>query len=62
MDVRDYTIASLAGAISMVTQETYLFHASVRRNLTYAKPDATQEGARGRRSRGVHPRPHRRSR
>ncbi len=43
MDVRDYTIASLAGAISMVTQETYLFHASVRRNLVYAKPDATQE-------------------
>ncbi len=43
MDVRDYTIASLAGAISMVTQETYLFHASVRRNLMYAKPDATQE-------------------
>ena len=43
MDVRDYTIASLAGAISMVTQETYLFHASVRRNLTYAKHDATQE-------------------
>jgi ATP-binding cassette subfamily B protein len=42
-DVRDYTIASLADAISMVTQETYLFHASVRRNLTYAKPDATQE-------------------
>jgi ATP-binding cassette, subfamily B, bacterial len=43
MDVRDYTIASLANAISMVTQETYLFHASVRRNLMYAKPDATQE-------------------
>jgi ATP-binding cassette, subfamily B, bacterial len=43
MDVRDYTIASLAGAISMVTQETYLFHASVRRNLMYAKPDATRE-------------------
>ena len=43
MDVRDYTIASLAGAISMVTQETYLFHASVRRNLMYAKPDATQD-------------------
>jgi ATP-binding cassette, subfamily B, bacterial len=43
MDVRDYTIASLADAISMVTQETYLFHASVRRNLMYAKPDATQE-------------------
>jgi ATP-binding cassette, subfamily B, bacterial len=43
MDVRDYTIASLAGAISMVTQETYLFHASVKRNLLYAKPDATQD-------------------
>jgi ATP-binding cassette, subfamily B, bacterial len=42
-DVRDYTIASLANAISMVTQETYLFHASVRRNLMYAKPDATKE-------------------
>ena len=27
----------------MVTQETYLFHASVRQNLLYAKPDATQE-------------------
>jgi ATP-binding cassette subfamily B protein len=43
MDVRDITLGSLAGAISMVTQETYLFHASVRRNLMYAKPDATQE-------------------
>jgi len=43
MDVRDITLGSLAGAISMVTQETYLFHASVRRNLLYAKPDATQE-------------------
>jgi ATP-binding cassette subfamily B protein len=43
IDVRDLTLASLAGAISMVTQETYLFHASVRRNLMYAKPDATQE-------------------
>jgi ATP-binding cassette subfamily B protein len=43
MDVRDVTLNSLAGAISMVTQETYLFHASVRRNLMYAKPDATQE-------------------
>ncbi|HEY6471100.1 MAG TPA: ABC transporter ATP-binding protein [Candidatus Dormibacteraeota bacterium] len=43
MDVRDLTLNSLAGAIAMVTQETYLFHASVRRNLMYAKPDATQE-------------------
>ena len=43
IDVRDITTGSLANAISMVTQETYLFHASVRRNLSYAKPDATQE-------------------
>jgi ATP-binding cassette, subfamily B, bacterial len=42
-DVRDVRLDSLAGVISMVTQETYLFHASVRRNLLYAKPDATQE-------------------
>ncbi|HWW10080.1 MAG TPA: ABC transporter ATP-binding protein, partial [Candidatus Acidoferrales bacterium] len=43
IDVRDVRLDSLAGVISMVTQETYLFHASVRRNLLYAKPDATQE-------------------
>jgi ATP-binding cassette subfamily B protein len=43
IDVRDVQMDSLAGVISMVTQETYLFHASVRRNLLYAKPDATQE-------------------
>ena len=42
-DIRDVTVGSLAGIIGMVTQETYLFHASVRRNLLYAKPDATQE-------------------
>ena len=42
-DIRDIKVDSLADVISMVTQETYLFHASVRRNLLYAKPDATQE-------------------
>lgn len=42
-DVRSIRTDSLADVISMVTQETYLFHASVRRNLLYAKPDATQE-------------------
>jgi len=41
IDVRDVRVDSLADVISMVTQETYLFHASVRRNLLYAKPDAT---------------------
>jgi ATP-binding cassette, subfamily B, bacterial len=42
-DVRGLTQATLAGAIGMVTQETYLFHASVRENLLYARPEATQE-------------------
>jgi ATP-binding cassette subfamily B protein len=42
-DVRDLRLASLARAIGMVTQETHLFHASVRANLEYGRPDATQE-------------------
>ena len=33
----------MADIVGMVTQETYLFHATVRRNLLYAKPEATQE-------------------
>jgi ATP-binding cassette subfamily B protein len=40
-DVRELTLATLAGAIGIVTQETYLFHATVRENLLYAKPDAS---------------------
>src|SRR3972149_3627037 len=35
------TLASLGSVIGFVTQETYLFHASVRDNLLYAKPEAT---------------------
>lgn len=42
-DLRDLTLKSLSGHIGMVTQETYLFHDTIRTNLTYAKPDATQE-------------------
>jgi len=42
-DVRSLTLASIADQLGIVTQETYLFHASVRRNLLYARPDATQE-------------------
>jgi ATP-binding cassette subfamily B protein len=41
-DVRRLTIASLGRSIGFVTQETYLFHASIRANLLYAKPEATQ--------------------
>jgi ATP-binding cassette, subfamily B, bacterial len=41
-DVRDIRLASLAEIVGVVTQETYLFHASVRDNLLYAKPDASE--------------------
>jgi len=41
LDVRQVALTSLADIIGMVTQETYLFHTSVRENLLYARPDAT---------------------
>ncbi len=41
-DLRDLTIDSLAENVGMVTQETYLFHTTVRENLLYAKSNATQ--------------------
>jgi ATP-binding cassette subfamily B protein len=41
VDIRKLTLASLGSVIGFVTQETYLFHASVRDNLLYAKPEAT---------------------
>lgn len=42
-DLRDVTQESLAAQIGMVTQETYLFHDTIRANLIYAKQDATDE-------------------
>ncbi len=42
-DVRKVTLASLGETVGFVTQETYLFHASVRDNLRYARPEATDE-------------------
>jgi ATP-binding cassette subfamily B protein len=41
VDVRDLSFASLADTVGLVSQETYLFHATVRENLRFAKPDAT---------------------
>ena len=41
-DLKNVTLESLSNAIGMVTQETYLFHDTIRTNLTYAKTDATQ--------------------
>src|SRR5262249_26022204 len=42
-DVRTVTQQSLAAQIGMVTQDTFLFHASVRENLLYARPEANQQ-------------------
>ena len=42
-DVRDLQLESLGELIGVVTQETYLFHDSIRENLLFAKPDATDE-------------------
>jgi ATP-binding cassette subfamily B protein len=41
VDVRDLSFASLAATVGMVSQETYLFHATIRENLRFARPDAT---------------------
>jgi ATP-binding cassette subfamily B protein len=43
IDVRDIRMESLGEIIGMVTQETYLFHSSVRDNLLYGNPSATDE-------------------
>jgi len=42
-DVRDLTLHSLRNEVGVVTQETYLFNGTIRDNLLYAKPDATEE-------------------
>ncbi|MEU6461352.1 ABC transporter ATP-binding protein [Streptomyces sp. NPDC046976] len=43
VDVRDLDFDTLARAVGVVSQETYLFHASVAENLRFAKPGATDE-------------------
>ncbi|MGW0943172.1 ABC transporter ATP-binding protein [Streptomyces sp. NPDC002623] len=43
VDVRDLDFDTLARGIGVVSQETYLFHATVADNLRFAKPDATDE-------------------
>ena len=42
-DVRDVTLQSLEDAVGYVTQDAHMFHDSIRENLRYAKPDATDE-------------------
>jgi ATP-binding cassette subfamily B protein len=41
LDVRDTTMESLTSTIGVVTQDAHLFHETIRQNLVYAKPDAT---------------------
>ena len=43
VDVRDLDLAFLRDHIGIVSQETYLFNGTIRDNLLYAKPDATEE-------------------
>ncbi|MCZ7533334.1 MAG: ABC transporter ATP-binding protein/permease [Acidimicrobiia bacterium] len=46
VDVRDLSFESIAGAVGVVTQETYLFHDTIETNLRYAKPEATMDELR----------------
>ena len=41
IDVRDATLASVRASVGVVTQDAHLFHETIRSNLLYAKPDAT---------------------
>jgi ATP-binding cassette subfamily B protein len=43
VDIRDLSFQALSDLVGVVSQETYLFHASVRDNLRFAKPNATDE-------------------
>jgi ATP-binding cassette, subfamily B, bacterial len=43
VDVRDLSFRALSDLVGVVSQETYLFHESIRENLRFAKPDATDE-------------------
>jgi ATP-binding cassette subfamily B protein len=43
VDIRDLTFQALSNLVGVVSQETYLFHETVRENLRFAKPDATDE-------------------
>src|SRR5881392_3968345 len=47
VDIRDLSFEALADLVGVVSQETYLFHESVRENLRFAKPDATDEEIEG---------------
>jgi ATP-binding cassette subfamily B protein len=43
LDLRDLALSSVAEAVGVVSQDTFLFHATLRENLLYAKPGASEE-------------------
>jgi ATP-binding cassette subfamily B protein len=47
IDIRSATLSSLAHTVGVVSQETYLFHASIKENLRFARPDASDEEIEG---------------
>ena len=58
VDVKRIKLESLASMVGYVSQESYLFHASIRENLTYGNPDATECGNACGGAGGLHPRTH----
>mgnify|MGYP000704607326 CR=1 FL=1 len=46
VDLREATLASITASVGVVTQESHLFHDTIRANLLYARPDATEEQMR----------------
>jgi ATP-binding cassette subfamily B protein len=47
IDIRGATLSSLARTVGVVSQETYLFHASIKDNLRFAKPEASDDEIEG---------------
>ncbi|MET1061057.1 MAG: ABC transporter ATP-binding protein [Nocardioides sp.] len=47
VDLRDLRLSDLAAAVGVVTQDTYLLHATIRENLRHARPDATDDEIEG---------------
>ena len=43
LDLKDLTLTSVADAVGVVSQDTFLFHATIRENLLYARPGATED-------------------
>ena len=58
INIKDYTLKSLRGSLSLVSQETFLFNDTIRKNIAYGRPDASEvdivEGCKGRPCRYVH--------